>query len=246
MLTYQIEETSFNALPEDVKKEYKKEGDKYVLDVKGVEFHPDVQALKTAKDTEVAKAAKAVNDLNTLKTEKDDLQKKYDLAISKAPDEEKIAALRKEYDSKLSAKDAEIEAAKTEFSTYKSETTLGAKANELADKLLKKDTPAFTKKAFVNDLLSRMTLDRPEGATEDLIRIKHSDGSPSAASLADFEKELLDNKEYASILAGSKASGSTETIDNKPGTQKPGTSSKSLLEMSDEELLAETEFKQET
>jgi len=245
-LNYIIEQVTYDALPEDVKKEYVAKDGKFSLDVKGVEFHPDVQALKTAKDAEVAKAAKAVSDLNTLKTEKDDLQKKYDLAVSKEPDESKLAALRKEYDAKLADKDKEIEAAKGEFSTYKSETTLKGKANELADKLLKKDTPAFTKKAFVADLLSRMSLERPEGATEDLIRISHSDGSPSAASLADFEKELLDNKEYSSILAGSKASGSTETI-GKPGEVKtPGKKSdQSLLEMSDEDLLAATEFKVE-
>lgn len=244
MLTYQIGQTTFDALSDDIKKEYKPENGKFVLDVKGVEFHPDVQALKSAKDNEVTKAAQAVADLNTLKGEKDSLQSKYDLMVSKEPDESKLAALRKEYDAKLEAKDVEINNAKSEFSDYKSETTLSSKATEIADRLLKKDTPAFTKKAFIADMLNRMSLERPEGSDKDLIRISHSDGSPSAASLVDFEKELLDNKEYGSILAGSKASGSTETIDTPGGTKTPGSpQTKSLLEMSDAELLAATEFK---
>lgn len=192
-LKRKITATEWQALAEDVKKEYKAEGADYVLDLEDTGF----AALKAEKEEERRKREKAEADLQALKDAEAEKERKA--AEDKAKADGDIAALEKSWKEKAE-RDAAAERERV-------------KAAEQALRVVIVDNAA-TKMAgeistvpelIVDRIKARMSVEVADGIP--LLRILSADGKPSALSVDDLKKEFLDNPALKPIIKGSNAGG---------------------------------------
>lgn len=190
---------SIDGLPDDVKKEYKKEGDKFVLDVDGIDSHPGVSALKNAmtraKEERGAAQTEARTAKDALQAAQDELDNMRRGAIPKGD----VEALERSWKEKLDKATNEATTKITKLTSAVDKNVRQAKASELAAEL------------FVNPALGLPHVLPRLAVTEDgdefVVKVLGADGKPSASTLDDFKKELLQNKDLAPILRGTRASG---------------------------------------
>lgn len=190
---------SIDGLPEDVKKEYKKDGDKYILDVDGIDNHPGVGALKNsmtrAKDERTAAQTEAKTAKEALQAAQDQLDEMRRGAIPKAD----VTALEASWKAKLDTAQAEAQGKITKLSGAVDRSMRQTEATRLAAEVFLNPTVGLP------HVLPRLKIE--EEGDEYVVKILGPDGKPSASTLDDFKKELLQNKDLAPILRGTRASG---------------------------------------
>jgi hypothetical protein len=180
-------------LPDVLKSEYKAEGDAFILEVDD----PAFAALKAEKEAAAARAAKAEKDLKD-KTDAEEAAavKAREDAARAAGD---VAALEKSWKDKRDA-DVAAEATKTAATTAALRALLvDTQAQKMADEI--STVPAL----MIDKIKNRMTVEVVDGVP--LLRVLSTDGKPSALSVADLQKEFLDNPDYKAIIKGSRSSG---------------------------------------
>lgn len=211
-LSRKIDKTTFDSLNDVIKAEYTEKNGSYFLNV------DDADALQRALDNER-------NEKNTLKT---DLQAMRD----------ELAAIRSEADNAKAEKNRktrDYDALEADFNRKLDEAKTVAKANE--DKLkVSIQTMLVDNKALeianklggenadilIPHIKSRLQADF-DGDTP-ATRVLDKNGQVSANSLADLEKEFVDNPRFAPILVGSRASGGSATgnaANGSAGNKKP-------------------------
>lgn len=190
---------SIDGLPDDVKKEYKKEGDKYVLDVDGIDNHPGVGALKNAmtraKDERGAAQTEARTAKEALQAANDQLDEMRRGAIPKGD----VEALEKSWKTKLETATTEANGKITKLTAAVDKNVRQAAAASLAAELFV--NPALG----LPHVLPRLSV--AEEGEDFVVKVLGADGKPSASTMDDFKKELLQNKDLAPILRGTRASG---------------------------------------
>lgn len=190
---------TIDGLPDDVKKEYKKQGDKYVLDVDGIDDHPNVAALKNAmtraKDERTAARTEADSYKNQLTQVQDELDNMRRGAIPKAD----VAALENSWKTKLETATNEANAKITRLTAAVDKNVRQATAQQLASDLFLNGTVGLP------HVLPRLAV--VEEGEDFVVKVLDKDGKPSASTMEDLKKELLQNKELAPILRGTRASG---------------------------------------
>jgi hypothetical protein len=186
-----ISKDEFAALPEALKQYYKQEGDSYVLQLEGDE---DAGALRRAKDREVEarkaaekKAQELQDQINSLTD--GNARKAGDIATLEKSWKEKHEQLKTEFESKLSAKDKYIKDSLLKGTTAQLAAALAGENSIL----------------LVPHIKERLTVDFSGEAP--VLRVLDKDGNASALSLEDLKKEFVENKQFASIIIGSKATG---------------------------------------
>lgn len=196
-LDFKIGQSAYDKLPDDVKKEYKKNGDDWQLDVKGYE---DPTALKNARDAEKEKAQTAARERDAYMRERDALQRKVaDYEKDGSVDDKvnaKEAEWKKKYDTDIGEKDQTINKMR--------DSIVKAKRTEIAGGIASKISTA--PKLLQPEIAGKLHIELNDDF-EPVVKVLGSDGKPSASSLEDLEKSILTNKEYASVLIQSKASG---------------------------------------
>jgi hypothetical protein len=214
---------SLDGLSDDIKAHYKEVDGKFVLQVEGGE---DTGALKRAKDHEKERARVAeeklrtvTEQLETTQTEIDNIRKG---TIPKADADALENSINARWQSKLDTATADNAALTNQLSTI----FVTNKARELATKLAAK--PEFVD-VLLPHIIPRLKLDTVDGAP--ITRVLDITGKPSADSLDDLEKALLQNPGFAPILRGSPASGSGAN----GGSGGGGASHKNLSELSESE-----------
>lgn len=189
-----------DSLPDDVKKEYKKGNDgKFYLDVDGIDDHPSVKGLKTSMENAKRERGEARDALaaaqTQLTTANDQLDDMRRGAIPKAD----VTALENSWKTKL-------ETATTES---------GAKITKLTD-ALDKNLRQATATQLASELFVSTSLGLPyilprlkvvEEGDEFVVKVLDANGQPSASTVEDLKKEMVQNKEFAPILRGTRASG---------------------------------------
>ncbi|OHD25444.1 MAG: hypothetical protein A2Y38_12865 [Spirochaetes bacterium GWB1_59_5] len=180
----------FAKLPEAFKAEYIEDGDGFRLDVTGDE---DTGALKRAKDREAqlrrdaeAKLRDAQEQLDALGN--DDARKKGD-----------IATLEKAWQKKLDDATAESTGKISKLTAHTTKTLLDGTAHQIAAKI--STVPGLMAKAIRERLAVDFEGDEPT------LRILDAAGKPSTLTLEQLSQEFVANKEFSSIIVGSKASG---------------------------------------
>lgn len=213
-----ITKEQFDALPDSTKALYVAEGDSYVVKPAelpdGSPTQEDFDALKRAKDREVQSKADFLKKLEAAEAE---IAKNKQAGMKDAGDfdalessyKEQMEKQKTDYESQLNGKDGHINKLLIDDQT----TTLAAKLSKNGSSILKPH------------IKSRLTVDYVEG--KPITRVKDIEGKPSAMSLNDLEKEFRENKEYAAIIDGSKASGG-----GADGGNGGGGGAKSLKDMS--------------
>lgn len=197
-------------LPADVKKEYKKVGAEFVLDVDGDE---DTGALKRAKDRATADAKK-------LKEERDALQAQLDETTDgdarKAGD---IAKLEKGWQKKIDDQKAAYEATIAKKDGFIRQTLVDNVARDVAHKI--STAPGL----MLPHIKSRLTADL--SGDEPATKVLGPDGKPSNLSIDDLQKEFVANKDFSSIIVASKATGGGAAKGlAKPSSGTPATGEK--------------------
>ena len=194
-LKRKIKKEEFDKLSADIKAEYVEKDGEYILDVDGDDNSggEDVGALRRAKDREVQsrkEAEKRAREAEAKLAELDDndARKRGDIEALEKSWKDKHDATVADYDGKLKAKDAFI-----------SRSLVDNVASQIANEI--STSPSL----ILPHIKARLTADL-EG-DEPATKVLGADGKPSAATVDDLKKEFVDNKDFASIIRASKASG---------------------------------------
>lgn len=197
MLKFTLNKDEFAALDAGQQALYEADGDTYKLGVEGLE---DTGALKRAKDREAQNAREAKARAEQLEQELADLRGQADDkdkdALRKSKD---IDALEKSWketaDRRVADRDKVVDGLKRQME----QLLVGNVANSLATEL-------FTTPEIAKDFVAKRLRAEFDGETP-ITRVLDKDGNPSALTIEEFKRELLDTPTLKGILIGSKASG---------------------------------------
>lgn len=199
-LKRKLTKSEYDALNDTLKAEYKASGDSYVLDT------DDAADLIAARDREKEERRKAEKKANDLQAELDAANEK------KNKDNGDIEALETSWKAKVTKAEKERDDARAALDTERKDRYVTAEADRIAKR--------FTVPGLMRDTIAkRLQVEIHDG--KPLVRVLDKDGKPSAASVADFEKELVDNPEYKGIVIASKATGSAGETAKRPGGSAP-------------------------
>lgn len=196
-LKRKITNEQYEALKDDIKAEYKKLGDHYVLDT------DDATELTNALNGEREKVRSNAEKLTALQRERDELAAKIEagnhIELVKKGD---VEALTKSYDKKIADQKVDFETSTAKFKTMIINSAIDSVATKLATEL------STSPNVIMPHIKARLRCDL-DGDTPS-VKILGIDGNVSALTADDLKKEFLTNKDFSSILIGSKASGSAQ------------------------------------
>lgn len=191
-LKQKVDKATFDTLSDPIKEQYKANADasEYTLDLDGYE---DPGELRRARDREKAAAKLEKDRADALQREKDeDLDRKTknrgDIDTLEKSWKDKNEKLAKDKDEVISKKDKAIR-----------KLLVDSVANEVAAEI--STSPTLIRP----HILAR--LDVNFDTEEPTTRVLDAAGKPSALTVAELKKEFVDNKEFASIIRASNASG---------------------------------------
>lgn len=208
-------------VPEAVRSFYVEQDGEYQLTVEGLE---DTGALKRSLDHVRRERDAHKGEAARLKAEKE----AADLAALKATGD--MESLQKSYEDKIKAQNDAEKARIKALEDKAKRAAIDAAAIKLATEL--STVPTLMQRIIAERLYVDLVGD------DALVRVADATGKPSAASLDDLRKEILANKEYASILIGSKASGGGAGQGGANGGTSGGAGSKKIADMSETERTA--------
>lgn len=189
-----------DTLPEDVKKEYKKGDDgKFHLDVDGIDDHPAVKGLKSAMVNAKAERGTAQTALATLQTELQGVRDQLDELHRGNVPKGDVKKLEESWQKKLTDRETELMGKITKLTGAVDKNVRQAEASRLAAEVFLNPTVGLP------HILGRLKVE--EDGDNFVVKILDAAGQPSAATMDDFKKELLQNKDLAPILRGTRASG---------------------------------------
>lgn len=189
-LKRKIDKAAFDKLSSDFKTEYVEKDGAYLLDIDGDE---DTGALKRAKDRETQARKDA-------EKRAEELQEKLD-GISDTDSRKKgdIETLEKAWTKKADETKAQYEARVGKLEGYAKKSLIEGTAAALAAKI--STVPALMSKAIRERLTVNFDGDEPT------LHILDKDGKASAMTIEQLSEEFVANKDFSSIIVGSKASG---------------------------------------
>ncbi|MFZ4835880.1 hypothetical protein [Rouxiella sp. Mn2063] len=194
-IKFKVTKEEFDALTDEQKTLYSESGDGYQLAIDGL---PDVSGL-----------SKKVDELLGEKKAEQEKRRTAEEAAKKAAEEQArksgdIESLEKSWQEKLTARENEllstISGHEKRLQTLLVDNVAQSLATKLAGDGAEIITPHIKTRLIVED-----------GKT----RVIDAEGKPSAATLEDLEKEFRNNKLFAPVVIGSKASG-TGGIGSQP------------------------------
>lgn len=193
---------NLDGVPDALRSEYKEHEGKFYLDIEGVDDHHAIGALRRAKDYEKDEARKAKSKVTDLTTQLETLQNDLNELRKNGIPKGDVEALETSYKTKYAAKEAELTGKIESLSKSLESHLLDGNAVKIATEIAAK--PEYIE-LLLPHIRHRLKLEESEG--QSVVRILDKDGKPSASNLEDLKKELLGNKAFGAILAGSKATG---------------------------------------
>lgn len=192
---------SLDGLPDVIKPEYKKGDDnKFYLSVEGLDDHPDVGALKRAKDHEKTSRQKVEKQFVDLQEQLKSLSEDRDNLLKGAIPKSDVDKLEGSWKQKLATRESELTEQINNLSSHLNTMLVDNVAQNLASKISR------VPQLMMPHIKDRLKAEFVDG--QPVTRVLDGEGKPSALSVADLEKELFTNPIFASIIIGSRASGS--------------------------------------
>lgn len=188
-LKLKISKEEFEKLSDVIKAEYLSDGEGYKLDALGLE---DTGPLKRAHERVKA-------ELSDVNAKLSDAEKQIS-TLSDPKKAQDIKLLTTSYEKKLADQQAEFEATNKKNTGFITKTLLDSKAESLATELAGKNA-----KLILPHIKQRLAADF-EG-DEPVTRVLDDKGQVSASTIDDLKKEFVANKDFSSIIVGSRASG---------------------------------------
>jgi hypothetical protein len=198
-LKKKITKEVWEKLSKDLQGEYTEKDGSYLLSVDGEE---DTGALKRAKDREKERADDLQTKLAALQEQLDNIT---DKDARKAGD---IKTLEASWQKKLVDAETASKAKIDKLNAFVNKTLIDGKANELAAKI--STVPVLMSKAIRERMTVDFTGDEPK------LLILGIDGKASDMTIEKLSEEFVANKEFSSIMIGSKARGSANPSPTKP------------------------------
>ena len=198
MLKRKIDKDTYDKLEDSLKKMYAEKDGAYTLQLDGDE---DAAELKRAKDREVQARKDAEK---RAKEAEEKLQELTGIDAKKRGD---IETLEKSWKEKTEKEKDELRSQIEKLKSTTIKTLVDGTAETLAAKI--STVPSLMAKA----LRERLTVDFDGDAPT--LRILDANGKPSALTLDELSKEFVANKDFSSIIVGSKASGSSASKDSQ-------------------------------
>jgi hypothetical protein len=184
------------------------EGGKFYLKLEGLEpgngsKHPAVAELLNAKQHSNTELQTVKQELQTAKQATKDAQDALHARLSGKVDKSDLEALEKSWGKRLEDTQAEHGKQKSSLESSLREVLVTKEATAMAARLAVEGSAPLLAESIVKRLSAEVT---SEGKA--ITRVLGPDGKPSAATLADLEKEIVATPMYSPLLLGSKASGS--------------------------------------
>lgn len=221
-LKRKLTKTDYEVLSDALKSEYTEKNGVYLLNLEHEDEDDVVAALKRAKDREVQENKDKLKRIKELEAQIDEL------TGNDAKKRGDIETLEKSWKEKMDKEKITAQAQIDKLRSVAIKTLVDGNAEAMAAKI--STVPSLMAKA----LRERLSVDF-EG-DEPALRVLDSAGKPSAMTLEDLQKEFVANKDFAAIIVGSKASGSSASTSKQ---QSSGSASlnaegkpKSFIEMS--------------
>lgn len=202
-LKKKLTKNAYDNADEAVKLLYKESNGSYVLDLEGDDDN-DVDELRRAKDRET----QAARDLR--KQLKEAQEQLAELNGNDARKRGDVEALEKSWKEKLERREQELSQTLAKKDGFIKQMLVQDRAEALATKI--SNAPALMRRVIQERLLVELDGDEPQ------LRVLDKDGKPSAMTLADLEKEMVANPEYAPIVIGSKATGGGAGTGSRQGS----------------------------
>ena len=216
--------TSLDGVDETIRGLYKKEGEKFHLDLDEIDEHPSVGALKRAKDYEKAERVRIAGELTAAKSALETAEDAHRESLKSVVPQANVTALEDSYKMKLKNTEDKFKEELTKKDAQLNDILVTSKARELCAKI------STAPELLLPVVMKRLAVEEGEGGLQ--TRVLGLDGKPSAATLQELEAELLQTPAYAPIIIGSKAAGGGAS--GGPGS---GGATKKLSELSESDRL---------
>lgn len=191
---------SLEGLAPEFAKEYKQGSDgRYYLDIDGIDEHPDIGALKRAKDYEKAERQKLSAKLKEVQASLEALTEERDNILKGALPKADVEKLEESWKQKLAKREQELTEQINNLNGHLQRILVDNVAQQIATEISK--APAL----LLPHIKQRLKVDFVDG--KPVTKVLDEDGSISALSIEDLKKEMVANPIYAPIIIGSKASG---------------------------------------
>lgn len=220
---------SLEGLDEETKKLYVKKGDKYVLDLDGIE-EGDVAGLKTQIETLLAEKKDISKQLKEIK----DAQAASDEAKRKAEEEAArkagdVDALEKSWQQKHDKAVADLKAAHAEEKASLEADLDRLLRQNVAQQMAREIAVQGSEALLVPHILDRLGVEVVDGKRTTVVL--DAAKKRSALTVEELQKEFVGNPAFKPVIAGSKASGGGAG----GGQQDGGGAAKKFSEMTEAE-----------
>lgn len=197
MLNYQ-EETLDN-VDESMRSLYAEKDGKFVLGIAGMPEPEDVSGIK-AKMTELL-AEKKEAAAKTLKAEGEAETARLEAAKKNGDTDALEKSWKEKYDNTVATLKGEYEPKLSELQTLLHESTVIAKATQIASEL----AVTGSTKALLPHIQSRLAMEVKDGKA--ITIVTDAMGKPSALTLEELKNEFIGDEAFAPLIVGSKATG---------------------------------------
>ena len=192
-LKYEID--SLDGLDEATAKLYTAHGSKFRLAVDGIPQGEDVSGLKSKVEELLAESKKAKEDKRLAE---EAARKAAEEAARQSGD---VGALEKSWQDKLAAREAELSQSIGQRDAQLQTLLVDNVAQALASELAVSGSASL----LLPHIARRLKVDIVDGVP--ITRVLDASGKPSAATVDELKKEFIDNKAFAPVIVGSRASG---------------------------------------
>jgi hypothetical protein len=201
-MKFKLTPDEHKALDESIQGEYTEKDGDFILNLEGHEDHFAPKAKLHIAESHRREAEKKVAEGEAREA---DLLSKLENADGKKAIEEIRANAQ-----------AQIDKVKAEYAEKEEAAKLESNKNLVAAEAGKFAGENFTIPSLIQDAYAkRLSVEEVDG--KQVIRVLESDGTASAKSIVDLQKEFLDNAEYAPIIKAAQSSGSGATKDEHSG-----------------------------
>lgn len=231
-MIYKLTRDEFDKLSDELKKEYKEDGESFVLSIEG-DGAPDPSAferIEKKRQLEIEHRKRAEKDLEEAEARAAKLQKD----LEKAKNSGDIEEITRRHNEQLEEIRKQREEEQSKFRKEREDALKAEERNRFLGSHLVGGAEQDLCELVADRYASRLSVEEIGG--QQVVRVLDKDGKPSALSIGELEKEFLDNPSFSKVVRVKAGSGGGAI----PGSQGGGApTKKSLKEMSAKE---EAEF----
>ena len=208
-MQYKLDKEAFDALPEEIQKEYKLDGDTATLNIEGDDAPTldKIASLEKKRNIEAEHRANAEKKVKEANERAESLQKDLESAGGNKAELEKV---REDFAKQMEELKEEREVESKQMRADRDRALIMETANKLASE-------HFTVPTLIApEIAKRLTVIEAEG--QQAVRALTADGKESLSNVSEmFKTDFLDNKDLSSITLANVGKGGGATPNNGSG-----------------------------